>query len=275
MAIDVEMTDDPSRVLQDAGEFLESDPVRNNLVLTLLQGRVANPVEGRYLVAFEDGVVVGVVFQSPLTYHATITPMAPGVAEACAAMLGAAGTRLPGVSGEAGSAAAFAGYWTELTKSGASPSQGQRIYEADCVTGPADVSGNLRRARESDLPQLVEWLKCFHADVGEPLFEDPATTLSHRIAAGQFWVWEDPQPVSMAALTAPVAGVTRVQAVYTPPQQRNHGYAAACVAPITAMTRGEGTRCILYTDLANPVSNSVYRRIGYRAVAEALRYDFA
>jgi uncharacterized protein len=33
-------------------------------------------------------------------------------------------------------------------------------------------------------------------------------------------------------------------------------------------------RCILYTDLGNPTSNSVYRRIGYRAVAAALRYRF-
>ena len=31
----------------------------------------------------------------------------------------------------------------------------------------------------------------------------------------------------------------------------------------------------LYTDLGNPTSNSVYRRIGYRAVAEGLRYRFA
>ena len=38
--------------------------------------------------------------------------------------------------------------------------------------------------------------------------------------------------------------------------------------------REAGHRCILYTDLGNPTSNSVYRRIGYRAVAEALRFRF-
>ena len=35
-----------------------------------------------------------------------------------------------------------------------------------------------------------------------------------------------------------------------------------------------GHRCILHTDLGNPTSNSVYRRIGYRCVAEGLRYRF-
>ena len=40
------------------------------------------------------------------------------------------------------------------------------------------------------------------------------------------------------------------------------------------MGLGRRLRCILYTDLANSTSNSIYRAIGYRAVAEALKYDF-
>ncbi|CAN5840980.1 hypothetical protein BH23ACT1_BH23ACT1_07330 [soil metagenome] len=36
----------------------------------------------------------------------------------------------------------------------------------------------------------------------------------------------------------------------------------------------QGLRCILYTDLGNPTSNTIYRSVGYVAVAEALRYDF-
>ena len=35
-----------------------------------------------------------------------------------------------------------------------------------------------------------------------------------------------------------------------------------------------GLRPILFTDLSNPTSNAVYRRIGYQAVAEILRYRF-
>ena len=44
--------------------------------------------------------------------------------------------------------------------------------------------------------------------------------------------------------------------------------------PVAAAVRARGTRCILYTDLGNPTANSVYRRLGYSAVAEALRYRF-
>jgi predicted GNAT family acetyltransferase len=32
---------------------------------------------------------------------------------------------------------------------------------------------------------------------------------------------------------------------------------------------------VLFTDLGNPTSNAIYRRIGYEAVAEILGYDFA
>ena len=94
------------------------------------------------------------------------------------------------------------------------------------------------------------------------------------MAAGQLWLWQDGEPLSMAVSREPVADVVRVTEVYTPPNKRKRGYAAACVHALSARLRNAGYRCILYTDLANPTSNSVYRRIGYRAVAEALRYRF-
>jgi predicted GNAT family acetyltransferase len=31
---------------------------------------------------------------------------------------------------------------------------------------------------------------------------------------------------------------------------------------------------VLFTDLANPVSNAIYRRIGFEPVAEFVRIDF-
>jgi predicted GNAT family acetyltransferase len=62
--------------------------------------------------------------------------------------------------------------------------------------------------------------------------------------------------------------------VYTPPKLRQHGYAGACVGAMSAELVARGLRCILYTDLANPTSNSIYRKLGYEAVAELVRYRF-
>jgi predicted GNAT family acetyltransferase len=71
-----------------------------------------------------------------------------------------------------------------------------------------------------------------------------------------------------------VAAVVRVQAVYTPPEARRRGYAAALVAGVSQAVLADGHAPALYTDLGNPVSNSVYRRIGYDSVAEVVRYRF-
>jgi predicted GNAT family acetyltransferase len=95
------------------------------------------------------------------------------------------------------------------------------------------------------------------------------------LAAGRLWLWQDGgEAVSMVDGREPVAGVVRISGVYTPPEMRKRGYAAACVNALSNHLRAAGHRCILYTDLGNPTSNSIYRRIGYRAVAEALRYRF-
>ena len=77
MPITVTFTDEPARVLSVAGTFLAAEPVLHNVILTLLNERAAHPQPGHYWIASDGDNVVGVVFQSPLTYHATITPMRP------------------------------------------------------------------------------------------------------------------------------------------------------------------------------------------------------
>jgi uncharacterized protein len=47
------------------------------------------------------------------------------------------------------------------------------------------------------------------------------------------------------------------------------------VAAQTQWLLDHGKRfCFLFTDLANPTSNAIYERIGYRKVAEAVDYRF-
>ena len=78
----------------------------------------------------------------------------------------------------------------------------------------------------------------------------------------------------MAVHSEPIEGVVRLQAVYTPVEMRNRGYAGACVGGLSKRILEGGNHCILYTDLGDPVANTVYRRNGYSAVAEALKYRF-
>jgi uncharacterized protein len=143
----------------------------------------------------------------------------------------------------------FAGQWTERQGSAAFPVEGQRIYEFAQMPERKVIGGRLRKASANDRDLVVAWMRGFYADVGQEV-RDHEPVVERRLAAGQFWLWEDGEPVSMAANSEPVEGVLRVQAVYTPPDRRNRGYAGACVGDLSLHMRDEGYGCILYADLA-------------------------
>jgi hypothetical protein len=61
--------------------------------------------------------------------------------------------------------------------------------------------------------------------------------------------------------------------VYTPPDKRGKGYATELVALLSQRILKDGySYCCLFTDLANPISNRIYQRIGYEWVDEFRKY---
>jgi predicted GNAT family acetyltransferase len=274
--MEVEVTDDASHVLHDAAEFLCSKPAEHNLLFTLLNERASHPEPGRFWSVRRGGDVAAVMFQSPLTFHAAITPAAPDAVIALTESATEVAADLPGVSGEAATAALFAGCWAERRKTPAVPVEGQRLYELRKLRHPKGVPGRLRRAGDDDAERLIGWMRGFEADTGGAAATPE--TLCRRMGAGLVWVWQrdDHEAVAMAALTTPLAGVTRVGLVYTPPQHRRHGYAAACTAAISQVGLEDmgAERCILYTQLSNPQSNAIYRSLGFEPIQETVHYRF-
>jgi GNAT superfamily N-acetyltransferase len=274
VGISVERTDDARVVLGRAGAFLETRPVEHNLLVSLLRLRARSREPGRYWMAVDADAVVGVGFQSPLEFPLTITPMPGDAVEAIVDAIAGAGVALPGVSGVAGPVARFAGAWVERTKAPARPVNAQRIYELDELSVPDGVPGQPRQAAQADRPLVVSWMRAFERELAELVLPLSEAAIDRRLEAGQLWLWDDGGAASLAGHTEPVAGVARVGPVYTPADRRNRGYASALVGALSRRLVGGGNRCILYADLANPVSNSVYRRLGYRPVAEVLWYRF-
>lgn len=276
MATTAEFTDRPEVALQAARPFLESRPVVTNLVATLLEVRAHHPQPGRYWVASSDGQPVGVAFHSPFHFPVAVTPMPDEAADAIVTAAADAGLGLPGVSGYAATAARFAGQWTERHKRPATPADGMRIYELGTLEAPAPVPGQARRAEPADRDLVTRWMADFNASTNgvaaTPV--DIDAIVGRRVTAGQIWIWDDGGPRSLAGHSNPAGGVVRIGPVYTPPEHRNHGYAGACVAGLSDRLTRAGHRCMLYAELSNPTSNSIYRRMGYRAVAETLRYRF-
>ncbi len=274
MELNVLFSEDPAFVLEKADEFLSSEPVLHNLILSILHARVAQGEPGRYWIAFRGEKAVGLVLQSPLEFPATLTPMEPPAVLAVVDAIAEAGVELPGVNGDAATAARFAGQWSERCKSAATPFQGTRLYELLELGEIPRIDGQLRQAGSSDRSLMIQWTRAFQEEIGESA-NGTELRVDRGLAAGQLWLWDqNGETTSMAVGREPVRGVVRLAGVYTPPEKRKRGYAEACVYALSKHLRDRGYRCVLYTDLANPTSNSIYRRIGYRAVAEALRYRF-
>ena len=271
-AMEVTHHDDAAEVLARAGDFLAARPIEHNLVLGLLQQRAETGEAGRYWVVHDGTVPVGVVFQSPLAMRAAVTPMPPPAARAAAAAIAAAGFDLPGVDGEAATTSVFAGQWSESARTAAHPALGMRLSVLGRLTLPEGVPGRLRPATGDD-PAVAQYFDGFRVEVGEEPI--PPAAIARRVRAGQVALWEvDGRAVCLVGHTAPVAGVVRIGPVYTPPEERRHGYAAACTGAVSAGMVALGHTCMLFTDLANPTSNAVYRSLGYSAVGENVRYTF-
>ena len=271
----VQASPDPAVALEAAEGFLVRNPVHNSLVLSLLGERVAKPQPGRYWWAQEHGDdVTGFVFQSPLHFRAVVAPAAAHVLDALAARIAADAPEMPGIMGDAASAAAFAGHWAERRATPVLPVEAQRIYRLGRLRPPSGVPGGLRRAGDGDADLLLGWVTGFLEETGlHPLH--PAELVDRHLARGLWlWVGETGEPVSMAVASPPTAGMSRIGFVYTPPEHRRRGYAAACVAALSQRVLGDGCDCILNTQLQNPTSNAVYRRLGYEPVVEVLIYRF-
>ncbi len=268
--IEVRATDDPAAVLREAGAFLLTRPVEHNVILSILHSRLAHPVPGRYWWVVRDGIVAGVGMQTPASFSATTTPMAGPLVGALVAVTD---PPVPGVIGEAATAAAYAGAWAQRHRVPVRPSEGERLFRLDGARRVGRASGAIRPADADDRSLIIGWVEGFAADTGDAP-EAADVVVDRYLDERSVWVWDDHGPVSMARAAPVVAGVVRIGPVYTPPEHRARGYATTCVEHLSRHVEAGDHVAILYTQLANPTSNAIYRRIGYEPVLEVLRYRF-
>ncbi|MET7483358.1 GNAT family N-acetyltransferase [Streptomyces sp. NPDC005538] len=279
------ITGDLDQFLTHADDFLRTNPALHTVPLTVthaLRSRgmhlygEAPPVFG----ALErDGAVRAAFFRTP-PGRLMLTALTTEEADALAVQLADRGDKLPGVMAERDTASTFAQAWRRQT--GATPGlhARQRLYRLTELTLPHPTPpGHPRVAKAKDREQLMCWYGEFVEAIGGDggVTHDPGEWAEARIAYGGITLWETPDgtPVSMAGVTAKVAGQIRVAPVYTPAELRGHGYAGAVTAEVSRVARAAGAaEVLLFTDLANPTSNALYQRIGYRAVVDFARYDF-
>jgi uncharacterized protein len=218
--------------------------------------------------------VVGCACRTP-PHHLVLSRVPAGAIAPLIEDLGRVHPALTGVSGPTANAEAFAHAWIARYGGTSKIRFRQRLHELTKVSFlPRMPSGSLRKAEESDLPLVREWVDEYVRDAGLPFaMPDFAQLL---ISRGLLFFWVDAgSPRSMAASMRETRSGCAINTVYTPPQFRRRGYATAAVATLSDALLKSGRRfCCLYTDLANPTSNSIYAKIGYRPIRDDVEIDF-
>jgi GNAT superfamily N-acetyltransferase len=277
-----------------ADEFLKSRPAENTVLLTIVRTLVARGVRAYGDIDplfgwWQDAGQVGGAFLQTPPYPVVLgcppasvpepPADAPGTAGdllgSLATTLANADRKLPGINIEHEWAAIFASEWRRRTGCAAAIERRMRLYRLGDLTTPAGVPGIARAAGPADRPVLVAWHEAFSQEIGEAA-GNAGGAVDARTGDGELTIWDvEGAPVSMAGLTRPLAGVARVAPVYTPPDLRRRGYAGALTAAASRAARDAGARdVVLFTDLANPTSNALYLRLGYRPVHDRAVLSF-
>ena len=270
---------DPEAFARLARPLLDTDPVRHTIALTALErvrsGALAAPL---MLTVHRREEVVGTALRTD--GHGVLVSALPTT---CVTAVDAAAAQVdpapPGVNGPCDVAHAYAGAVTARTGARVDVAMRLRLFRLVALQPVRGVAGAARPADPGDVELLAAWNTAFAREAlpspARP--DDPRPGIRASLERGGLLVWEvDGHPVAYAGTRPPIAGMSRVGPVYTPPEHRGHGYGSAVTAATTSWALAAGARdVVLFTDLANPVSNVIYPRIGFRPVEDAAELMFA
>jgi predicted GNAT family acetyltransferase len=180
---------------------------------------------------------------------------------------------VPGVVARKAIAEAFSEKATDVLRLDAYHRMDMGIFECRKVDQSLLGPGLIRPVGSEELDLLTDWMTAFHIDVlkKELLRNELEEQLKAEIEAGSYFFYiVDGKVVSTAAKSRPTKNGMSVTMVYTPPQYRKKGYATSCVAQLTQKLLADGWQFTsLFTDLSNPTSNSIYKKIGYCWVCDS------
>jgi GNAT superfamily N-acetyltransferase len=262
-----------------AVDVYRCDPVEATVELMVLRGRLVevNPAP-LLLTVWHGGSAVGAAFQtlrSPL--------LCSGLPEATiddvVAEIASVRPTLNGIHGPSSVAMKFTEAWRAATGVSGTVSTHERLHRLETLHPPTAVAGEPRLADRADTGVLGDWLNRFRAEAFGVAVAPAADARSMRTAKelpDEFLIWMfDSNPVSMAGVRSPTVGVSRIGPVYTPTDRRGYGYGSAVTAAAAEWALEAGAdEVVLFTDLADPVTNVIYQRIGFRPVSDFVRIDF-
>jgi predicted GNAT family acetyltransferase len=277
----VAFENNPGRFLAKYGDYLRQHEAEHNLILSLCQTAAQKLARGescdiRFATLSNDEGVVMATAQTP-PHNLVLSRAMQHDIGPLTEMLAKQHAQFPGIVGPSDIAASFADSWGALTGQKSVEFMDQIIYSLTKVLMPPPVEGSMRLAKPQEAGLAAKWIRAFAEDAlpkSEQLSDEAALKKADDIIGmGRLSVWDvGGRPVAQAAVSG-TENVARISMVYTPPEERGHGYAKAIVAHLSQQQLDSGkSMCCLYADARNPVSNSIYRKIGYEFIGRSSLY---
>ncbi|MCX5044862.1 GNAT family N-acetyltransferase [Aldersonia sp. NBC_00410] len=255
-----------------AEQVYRRDPVRHTFELGVLAAPPA--ADGLLMVTVWTGSdLVGAALRSP-GYPFLVSGLPSTAIPEVAETLTAVGPEIAAVHGLRDTAITFGHSWAASTGATAAIAVDERLYRLATLHPPADVPGTATMATTDDIDLLAAWFDEFQVEAfarAPSGLEKLRIVIDRMMAGGDafvFWRVSD-TPVAFAVPRRARFGVSRIGPVYTPRERRGRGYGSAVTAAAAQLALDRGaTEAVLFTDLANEVSNSIYQRIGFEPVAD-------
>lgn len=275
---------DAGSFLARTGDVIAKDEARYGLIFGIAHRLVENPhyygPDDPWFFVLEEGAELRAISMRTPPFGVLLAHFSGNVA--AAAMLLADSVSqfspiIPSAVGESDITDPFAENWCCLNNVKVIDRMSLLMYRLVAVNDVKLAPGKLRLAGVDDGSLVAEWAHAFHDELYTSAGRNqPEVDLADRIVNNDVFLWEDDRPVSMAVTSRPTGKGISVSGVYTPPEHRQKGYATSCVASLCRKILDDGYEfCTLYTDAVNPVSNSIYKKIGFREICDSVMYTFS
>ena len=227
----------------------------------------------------QDGAIAH-AFTEKRGTHLVLSSMDSAAASSLVEPVASIPPRLTGVEGPQSEALEFAGAWNRYTGGTHRVEMEQGLWEVKQVHLPDTHGGKLVQATAEHRNILIPFAAGFSAECfpSRTLNESQlAVRMDRYIASGKAFLWQNEagESVAMACIVRDSPTTSSISWVYTPPKKRGLGYGACVVAFLSQEQLDGGKKaCNLHTDLENPTSNALYRRLGYQPVERQVCLQF-
>lgn len=274
---------DVETFLEQCESLMLGRETENNLILGLADAMAKKSREisaPLFLGVLENDKVVGAGVRTDQARPLSITKMEDHHISPLCSKIKELGYRLAGVVGEEKTSEKFSRVYSSMYSVESTLFMYQGVYELHNVIEPNSNGNELVLATNSEIETVQEFIEgfireCFpnninvkdEVEVMAKRHINNKTLYLLRTSNGQF--------VSMAANNRATKNSACVSLVYTPNKCRGNGYGSLVTAMVSKKMLDNGKAfCTLFTDLTNPTSNSIYKKIGYEMIGKSKHFEF-